>query len=81
MFLIPDADWRHASPRLRDAFLNALEGDDQAGLRAAASVLRTCINPLPSVVCEQLGLQRDSTYADGAAAVIGRLDAGLCAVV
>ena len=74
VFLIPSADRRRASPQLRDEFLNALEANDRPGLRAAATVLQRCVNPLPSVVCAQLGLQPGSTYGDGAAIVIVRLD-------
>jgi hypothetical protein len=74
MFLIPSADWRQASPRLRDEFLNALEANDEPGLRAAAIVLQRCNNPLPSAVCHQLGLLPGSTYGDGAVTIIVRLD-------
>jgi hypothetical protein len=75
MFAIPAADWRRASPRLRDEFLDALEAHDPVALRAAAASLVGCVNPLPSVTCVRLGLQAGSTYGEGARAVVVLLDA------
>jgi hypothetical protein len=60
---------RQASPVLRDRFLNALDQQDQASLRATVFDLQGCINFLPSGTCSLLGLPPGSTYGDAAEAI------------
>jgi hypothetical protein len=60
-----------ASRELRDRFLNALEADDYAALRALSIDLRGCADIVPRSVCVSLGLPRGSTYALAATTIIG----------
>ena len=59
-----------ASRALRDRFLNALDADDYAALRALSSDLRNCTDILPRSVCVSLGLPRGSTYATAAMTIV-----------
>lgn len=59
-----------ASRELRDRFLNALDADDYAALRALSADLRNCTDILPRAVCVSLGLARGSTYATAAMTLV-----------
>jgi hypothetical protein len=57
----------YASPTIRDEFLAALDADDRKVSAQLALNLTGCMNPLPGMTCDKLGLPFGSTY--GAAAV------------
>jgi len=59
-----------ASPGLRDEFLRALDDEDRAVAVRLARNLINCANPLPGMVCDQLGLPAGSTYASAAGLVL-----------
>jgi hypothetical protein len=61
----------YAPTELRDRFLNALDDNDRALCTQLAADLKTCMNPLPGVACEQLGLPIGSTYGSAARQVLG----------
>ena len=56
----------YASPKLRDQFLAALDADDRALFTRLAVGLTECMNPLPGMTCDQLGLPLGSTYGSAA---------------
>jgi hypothetical protein len=56
----------YAPAELRDRFLNAVDAQDDALCDRLAVDLQNCMNPLPGLTCQQLGLPIGSTY--GAAA-------------
>jgi hypothetical protein len=60
----------YASPRIRDRFLTALDADDRALCTELALSLAGCINPLPGMTCDQLGLPPGSTYGCAAQRVL-----------
>ncbi|HET6803505.1 MAG: hypothetical protein ACM34F_11590 [Betaproteobacteria bacterium] len=60
----------YASPAIRDQFLGALDADDRALSTALAQNLTHCINPLPGVICDKLGLPIGSTYGSAAMRVL-----------
>jgi hypothetical protein len=53
---------RYASPAIRDQFLGALDAHDRALSTELALNLTGCMNPLPGMTCDQLGLPIGSTY-------------------
>ena len=61
-----NSDRQHAPPRIRDAFLIALDEIDHRGAADLARYLTTCQNPLPSGTCLQLGLPAGSCYSAAA---------------
>ena len=63
---------RYASPQLRDQFLAALDADNQPLCAHLARDLAGCGNPLPGMICDQLGLPMGSTYGTAAACVLRR---------
>ena len=60
----------YASPKLRDQFLAALDADDRALFTQLALGLTGCMNPLPGMTCDQLGLPIGSTYGSAARHVL-----------
>jgi hypothetical protein len=60
----------YASPKLRDQFLAALDADDRALFTQLALGLTGCMNPLPGMTCDQLGLPIGSTYGSAAKHVL-----------
>ena len=62
----------YAAADVRDAFLAALDEQDDARRVAIARHLVGCANPLPSVICASLGIANGSTYGAGALAVLTR---------
>jgi hypothetical protein len=60
----------YASPAVRDEFLRALDADDRALSTELALNLTHCINPLPGMICVQLGLPAGSTYGCAANRVL-----------
>jgi hypothetical protein len=60
----------YASPAIRDQFLGALDGDNRALTIQLAVNLTNCINPLPGMTCDQLGLPIGSTYGSAARRVL-----------
>ena len=67
---VSENDTMYAPAKLRDQFLNALDEDDSAVRNQLASALTRCINPLPGMTCEQLGLPAGSTYGSAAKHVL-----------
>jgi len=67
----------YASPKLRDQFLAALDGDDRALLAQLAGFLTGCTNALPGMTCDELGLPIGSTYGSAARHVL-LLDTARC---
>ena len=61
---------RYASPAIRDQFLVALDANDRALSTELALSLTGCINPLPGMTCDQLGLPIGSTYGSAARCVL-----------
>jgi hypothetical protein len=66
----------YASGRIRDLFLDALDGPDPAPAVEIARHLISCGNPLPSATCVALGLPAGSSYGAGARAVLAKVAAG-----
>jgi hypothetical protein len=62
---------------VRDQFLRALDAKDRAASLRLASFLTGSTNVLPSVVCEELGLPKGSSYARAACWVLASGAAGL----
>ncbi|HEX6795847.1 MAG TPA: hypothetical protein VF304_18540 [Casimicrobiaceae bacterium] len=60
----------YASAALRDRFLGALDADDRALSTELALGMTSCINPLPGMTCEELGLPAGSTYGLAARRVL-----------
>lgn len=60
----------YASPAVRDAFLIALDADNQALSIELARGLTGCSNPLPGVTCNKLDLPIGSTYGCAARRVL-----------
>ncbi len=60
----------YASPAIRDQFLGALDADDRVLSTALARNLTGCINPLPGMTCDKLGLPMGSTYGSAALRVL-----------
>jgi len=60
----------YASPAIRDEFLAALDADDRTLSTRLAANLTGCINPLPSMTCNMLGLPTGSTYGSAASRVL-----------
>ena len=56
----------YASPTIRDQFLVALDMDDRALCAQLALNLAGCLNPLPGMTCNKLGLPIGSTYGSAA---------------
>jgi hypothetical protein len=65
----------YAAASVRDAFLLALDEDDDTRTITIARNLVTCGNPLPSSTCDALGVARGSTYGTGARAFLERVGA------
>jgi hypothetical protein len=63
-----DSDYAPAAAR--DRFLNALEGNDRDLCTRLALNLSGCMNPLPGMVCDELGLPSGSTYGSAARRVL-----------
>jgi hypothetical protein len=61
-----EGDVMYASPATRDAFLNALDGEDRLLTIRLAKQLATCMNRLPGLTRDALALPIGATY--GAAA-------------
>jgi hypothetical protein len=59
-----------ASRALRDKFLNALDAEDYAALRAMCADLPNCSEILPRSMCVSLGLPCGSTYATAAMTIV-----------
>ena len=66
MIVSDTTDRMYAPADLRDRFLNALDESDPALSVLLARDLTNCMNPLPGMAREKLGLPERSTY--GAAA-------------
>ncbi len=64
---------QRASPVLRERFLSALDERDQPAIRATVRDLLGCVNILPAVTCNVLGLARGSTYGDAAQVITSSL--------
>ena len=62
----------YASPKLRDRFITALDADDRALSSELALDLTGCVNPLPGITCNQLGIPIGSTYGSAARCVLLR---------
>ena len=63
-------DLLYAPGAVRDRFLEALAArDGEVSLRLAQN-LTSCSNPLPGMVCEELGLPAGSTYGVAARHVL-----------
>jgi hypothetical protein len=60
----------YAPAELRDRFLNALDAKDAVLCDRLAFDLKSCVNPLPGMACEQLGLPLRSTYGAAARLVL-----------
>jgi hypothetical protein len=60
----------YASASIRDQFLAALDADDRALSTRLALNLTGCMNPLPGMTCDQLGLPIGSTYGSAARRVL-----------
>jgi hypothetical protein len=60
----------YASPAIRDEFLAALDADSRERSTQLAMNLTGCVNPLPSMTCNLLGLPTESTYASAASRVL-----------
>ena len=60
----------YASPTVRDQFLGALDEDDLVLTTELALNLTNCINRLPGMTCDQLGLPIGSTYGSAARRVL-----------
>jgi hypothetical protein len=60
----------YASPAMRDRFLDALDAGDRTLSAELARNLTGCVNPLPGMTCDQLGLPIGSTYASAARRVL-----------
>jgi len=65
----------YASPAMRDQFLAALDADDRTLSTQLAKNLTGCINPLPGMTCDMLGLPIGSTYGSAASRVLLRYSA------
>ena len=65
-----NVDRMYAPAQLRDRFLCALDGDDQSLRMRLAAELTMCMNPLPGLACEQLGLPPGSTYGSAARRIL-----------
>ena len=63
-------DAMYAPADLRDRFLNALDAKDHALSNDLASRLTGCMNPLPGMTCEELGLPIGSSYGSAARHVL-----------
>lgn len=55
---------------IRDAFLAALDAGDTAATTRLAQCMTGCINPLPGLTCQALGLPLGSTYGTAASHVL-----------
>ncbi|MPZ45636.1 MAG: hypothetical protein GEV05_20045 [Betaproteobacteria bacterium] len=64
-------DLMYAPAELRDRFLNAVDARDDALCDRLAFDLKTCMNPLPGLTCQQLGLPIGSTYGSAARHILG----------
>jgi hypothetical protein len=60
------SDLMYAPAELRDRFLNAVDAQDDALCNRLAVDLKNCMNPLPGLTCQQLGLPAGSTYGSAA---------------
>ena len=60
----------YAPADLRDQFLHALDAGDHALSRQLAQNLIQCMNPLPGITREELGLPIGSTYGTAARQVL-----------
>jgi len=60
----------YASAAIRDEFLAALDADDRERSTQLAMNLTGCVNPLPGMTCNLLGLPIGSTYASAASRVL-----------
>lgn len=65
----PIAKQHSATPAQRDRFLVALDSGDAPALSALSDYLRECNNILPTDTCEQLGLDKGSTYGQAVCAL------------
>jgi hypothetical protein len=64
-------DSEFAPPRVRDAFLCALDDTARrAEVIQRASSLTTCRNPLPGTTCAQLNLPIGSSYGEAARKIL-----------
>jgi hypothetical protein len=64
----------YAPAAVRDAFLLALERDDQDLVVRLARTLTTCGNPFPGLACEQLALPHGSSYGTAARELLQRAE-------
>jgi len=67
-------DTNYAPTDLRDRFLNSLDTEDRTLTLRLATDLSDCMNPLPGMTCNQLGLPLGSTYGSAARLVLARAD-------
>ena len=64
------ADIYYAPAPVRDRFLEALDQNDAALCSRLAANLTGCMNPLPGLTCNLLGLPIGSTYGSAARRVL-----------
>ena len=64
----------YAPAAVRDAFLLALERDDQELMVRLARTLTTCHNPFPGLACDQLALPHGSSYGSAARELLQRAE-------
>jgi hypothetical protein len=60
----------YAPAELRDRFLNALDAGDGTLCGQLALDLQNCMNPLPGMACQQVGLPVGSTYGSAARQIL-----------
>jgi len=60
----------YASPSIRDEFLAALDAHDRELSTQLAMNLTGCMNPLPGMTCDMLGLPIGSTYGSAASRIL-----------
>lgn len=64
------ADALYAPAAVRDRFLDALDAGDRPLSTRLALNLTGCMNPLPGITCDELGLPAGSTYGSAARRVL-----------
>ena len=64
------ADVHYASAAVRDQFLEALDSHDRALSKRLALNLMGCMNPMPGMMCGELGIPPRSTYGFAARRVL-----------
>jgi hypothetical protein len=63
-------DVLYAPAAVRDQFLDALDARDVPASTRLAVNLTGCMNPLPGITCDELGLPAGSTYGSAARRVL-----------